>query len=100
MKGIFMGEQIQTKDKTSFFAKHKDLIQIQDELISKFGDEAKGINLVTGEIEEQKKAIEDLAKADYKKYIQENQKEYMRKPSNICNTFTKNKRVDRKQSLK
>lgn len=56
-------------------SKKKDLITLQQELIDKFGDEAKGINLVTGEINEQKEAIEALAKTDYKKYIQENQKE-------------------------
>lgn len=56
-------------------AMRKELLEIQDELISKYGEEAKSINLVTGEINEQKEAIQALAKENYKKYIQENQKE-------------------------
>lgn len=56
-------------------AKKQDLLEIQNELIENYGEEAKGLDLVTGEVNKQKEAIEELAKADYKKYIQENQKE-------------------------
>ena len=66
-------------------SKLQDLIEIQNELIEQFGDEAKGIDLVNGKIEEQKNAIEGLAKADYKKYIQENQKEI----NKLSKEFTK-----------
>lgn len=67
--------QESTLTQEEYNGKKKDLINLQQELIDKFGDEAKGINLVTGEINEQKEAIEALAKANYQKYIQENQKE-------------------------
>lgn len=55
--------------------KKKELIKIQNDLIEKYGDEAEGIDLVTGSIESQTEAINNLAKADYKKYIQENEKQ-------------------------
>lgn len=67
-------------------AKKQDLLDIQEELIEKYGEEAKGLDLVTGEINKQKDAIEALAKADYKKYIQENQKEI----DKLIKTFDKN----------
>lgn len=67
-------------------AKKQDLLDIQEELIEKYGEEAKGLDLVTGEINKQKDAIEALAKADYKRYIQENQKEI----NKLVDTFEKN----------
>lgn len=66
-------------------AKKQDLLDIQEELIEKYGEEAKGLDLVTGEINKQKDAIEALAKANYKKYIQENQKEI----NKLIETFNK-----------
>lgn len=49
----------------------KRLIEIQDQLIDKFGAEARGINLVTGEINAQKAAIDDLAKSAAGKWLAE-----------------------------
>ena len=48
-------EEIETK---------KELYQLQDEFISKYGSEAKSIDLVTGSIKEQKKAFEELLKLE------------------------------------
>lgn len=54
------------------YNKRKELISIQDELIGKFGEEASGIQLVTGEIESQIAAINNLGKSDWKEYTQDN----------------------------
>lgn len=54
------------------YNKRKELISIQDELIGKFGEEAAGIQLVTGEINNQIAAIDNLGKKNWKKYTQEN----------------------------
>lgn len=52
--------------------KKRELLEIQQDLIDRYGDEAKGIDLVTGSIEDQTEAIEKLSAADFKKYEQEN----------------------------
>lgn len=54
------------------YNKRKELISIQDELIGKFGEEAAGIQLVTGEINNQIAAIDNLGKKNWKNYTQEN----------------------------
>ena len=54
------------------YNKRKELISIQDELIGKFGEEASGIQLVTGEIESQIAAINNLGKSNWKEYTQDN----------------------------
>lgn len=50
----------------------KQLISIQDELISKYGQEAEGINLVTGSIEDQIDAIDRLAVANANDWLNKN----------------------------
>jgi TP901 family phage tail tape measure protein len=50
----------------------KELIQIQDELIDKYGKEAEGINVVTGAINDQIAAIKELGKKEYNKFVQDN----------------------------
>lgn len=50
------------------------LLTIQDELISKFGLEKEGINLVTGAIEDQIGAIDELEKKDAQDWLINNQK--------------------------
>lgn len=55
--------------------KKKRLMEIQKELIDKFGDEAKGIDLVTNSVDAQNKSIDKLLKSNYKKNLQENEKE-------------------------
>ena len=52
----------------------EQLISIQQELIDNFGLEAKGINLVTGSIESQIKAIDDLNKKNAQVWLNENYK--------------------------
>ena len=52
----------------------KQLIGIQDELISRFGKEAEGINLVTGAIEDQIDAIDKLAVKNAQEWLNENSK--------------------------
>lgn len=56
-------------------SKKSELIDIQEELIKKYGSEAQGIDLVTGSIESQTEAIERLARAEYTRNLQENMKE-------------------------
>lgn len=50
----------------------KELLQIQDDLIKKFGDEAERINLVTGAIESQIVAIDRLNTKGWKAFEREN----------------------------
>lgn len=50
------------------------LLTIQDELISKFGLEKEGINLVTGAIEEQIDVIDEYDKKNARKWLNNNQK--------------------------
>lgn len=52
----------------------KQLINIQDELISKFGKEAESINLVTGTIRDQISAIDELAKKNAEQWLNDNSK--------------------------
>lgn len=47
------------------------LMEIQDDIISKYGKEAEGINLVTGSIKEQMAAIDALDKKNANKYVTE-----------------------------
>lgn len=49
-----------------------ELLKIQDELVEKFGDEARSINLVTGAIEQQIAAIKKIPKDDWTTFEQEN----------------------------
>ena len=53
-------------------AKRQELMRIQDEIIQKYGNEASGINLVTGSIEEQGKAIDNLKAKEAKSWIGQN----------------------------
>ena len=54
------------------YEKRRQLLVIEQELINLFGDEAEGINLVTGSIESQITAIDKLSEAQWKSYKQEN----------------------------
>lgn len=57
------------------YDKRKQLISIQDELIDKYGKEAKGINLVTGEIQDQISAIDELSRKNAEKWLNDNSKD-------------------------
>ena len=70
-------------------AKKKELIEIQKELIEKFGNEAKGIDLVTNRIDAQNESINKLLKANYKKYLQENEKEIKKIQKTVTKNITK-----------
>lgn len=50
------------------------LIAIQDSLVEKYGDEAKGIDLVNGSIDEQIKKIRQLQQEKSSQWLRENQK--------------------------
>lgn len=52
----------------------QQLLDLQTELNSKFGEEAKAINLVTGEYEKQIEAIRSLNKEEANKFLNENRK--------------------------
>lgn len=49
-------------------SKKEALIKIQDSLVEKFGDEAKGIDLVNGKYDEQIAKIKELSDEEYKKW--------------------------------
>lgn len=53
-------------------SKKEALIKIQDSLVEKFGDEAKGIDLVNGKYDEQIAKIKELSDEEYKKWKIEN----------------------------
>ena len=53
-----------------------ELRDIQTELVDKYGEEAKGIDLVTGSIEEQTQALYELQKAKYEDTYQLNKEGY------------------------
>lgn len=84
------------------YEKRKDLLTIQEELIAKFGDEAKGIDLVTGSIRKQISAIEELSKADWRSYQREHHDEIIDanriftdvKPSDIFAEYSGKKLID------
>jgi hypothetical protein len=50
----------------------KQLMSIQDELVAEYGDEARAINLVTGEVEDQIAAIDRLAVANAQEWLNKN----------------------------
>ncbi len=54
------------------YAKRKELLGIQQELIDKFGEEAEGINLVTGAVNEQIDSLDLLTKKKWEQFKQEN----------------------------
>ena len=53
--------------------KREELMNIQNELISQYGSEAAGIDLVTGSLEEQKEALENLKIKKSEEWLNENQ---------------------------
>ena len=69
--------------------KKKELMEVQKELIEKFGNEAKGIDLVTNSIDAQNESINKLLKANYKKYLQENEKEIKKLQKTVTKNITK-----------
>lgn len=60
-------EEIETK---------KELYQFQEELVKKYGSEANAIDTVTGSIQEQKQAIEELRKAEAQSLLLKSGDEY------------------------
>ena len=54
------------------YESRKQLVSIQDELISKYGQEAEGINLVTGSIENQINALDRLAVKNASDWLNKN----------------------------
>lgn len=60
-------EEIETK---------KELYQLQEELVKKYGSEANAIDTVTGSIQEQKQAIEELRKAEAQSLLLKSGDEY------------------------
>lgn len=49
-----------------------DLLDIQDNLIKKYGSEAEGIDLVNGKLDEEIEKVEALKKAEAERYLKEN----------------------------
>ena len=64
----------------------KKLLEIEDSLIEKFGDEAKSINLVTGEIEEQIGKIDDLSRLKYDEWVKQHGNEGRKAADIFANT--------------
>ena len=74
-------------------AKKKELIEIQKELISKFGKEAEGIDLVTNSVDKQNESINKLLKNNYQKYLQENEKSLNKLSKSMTEHFYKSIRL-------
>lgn len=55
----------------------EQLITIQNELIDKYGEEAKGINLVTGELEKQKAVIDSFSQKESQQWLNTHKSEYL-----------------------
>lgn len=53
------------------------LLQIQNKLIDKYGEEAKGINLVTGELEKQKAVIDSFSQKESQQWLDTHRSEYL-----------------------
>ena len=67
------------------------LIDIQNQLIDKFGLEAKGINLVTGAIEEQIDAIDELQRKSAEDWLADNNEAYQNAIKEMNKTGSNNK---------
>lgn len=71
---ILTAEYVKLSTETGDIANAKDgLLNIQKQLVDKYGDEAKGLNLVNGSIEEQIEALIKLREEKNRQYIAENQ---------------------------
>lgn len=73
--------------------KKKELMEVQKELISKFGKEAEGIDLVTNSVDKQNESINKLLKNNYQKYLQENEKSLNELSKNMTKHFYKSIRL-------
>lgn len=62
----------ETLSRADAYNAREQLIKIQDELISKYGQEAEGINLVTGAVNEQIAAIDRLAVKNANDWLNQN----------------------------
>lgn len=67
------------------------LIDIQNQLIDKFGLEAEGINLVTGAIEDQISAIDELQRKSAEDWLADNNEAYQNAIKEINKTYSNNK---------
>lgn len=67
------------------YNKRQELISIQETLIEMFGEEAAGINLVTGEINKQIDAIDELSKKEWEAFNRENAEAIDRAVSSMTN---------------
>ena len=71
---ILTAEYVKLSAETGDIANVKDeLLNIQKQLVDKYGDEAKGLNLVNGSIEEQINALIRLREEKNRQYIADNQ---------------------------
>lgn len=73
--------------------KKKELMEVQKELISKFGKEAEGIDLVTNSVDKQNESINKLLKSNYQKYLQENEKSLNELSKSMTKHFYKSIRL-------
>ena len=67
------------------------LIDIQNQLIDKFGLEAEGINLVTGAIEDQISAIDELQRKSAEDWLADNNEAYQNAIKEMNKTYSNNK---------
>lgn len=67
------------------------LIDIQNQLIDKFGLEAEGINLVTGAIEDQISAIDELQRKSAEDWLADNNEAYQNAIKEMDKTYSNNK---------
>lgn len=62
----------------------KQLADLQDELVEKYGDEAESIDLVNGNIEENIQLLRDKAVAEAESYVVQNESSYQTAKSNLA----------------
>ena len=67
------------------YEKRTELLEIEKSLVEMFGKEAEGINLVTGSINDQIKAIDKLSESEWTTYKQENIKAIQRATNMFAN---------------
>lgn len=65
-----------------------NLLDLQKELIEKYGEEAKSINIVSGSLSEQRKEIKKLAKEKADQYLLENESSYDNAQKKLKETST------------
>lgn len=82
-----------TLSETEAYDARQRLIEIQNELIDKFGLEAEGLNLVTGAINDQANALDKLSQKSASDWMKENMEAYKDAKSEMAKTYDSKKEI-------